>query len=72
MIDIIMIDEFVGVRLYRIEDGDHLLHVATSLPPGYLQHEQLGMGKGVSDRPFPGTESGIGTDLFVTFLFLLA
>ena len=28
--------------------GDQAVRVAINLPPGYLQHEQLGLGKGVS------------------------
>ena len=28
--------------------GDQAIRVSSNLPPGYLQHEQLGLGKGVS------------------------
>ena len=32
----------------RVNVGEQAVRVAINLPPGYLQHEQLGLGKGVS------------------------
>ena len=36
------------LECFRVNVGDQAIRVSSNLPPGYLQHEQLGLGKGVS------------------------
>lgn len=38
----------VSFEIFRINVGEHNIKAASNLPSGYLGHEHLGLGRGVS------------------------